>query len=956
VAQNSTASMSNYFSNIEVWDSNSAMAIGGNTLLNTQDQGASWSFTPVDNFNYIWALWDAAIVNETVGVVVGDKGLVLRTENKGISWERIPLFNGDERIMDLHFVDNIGYMVGRYDDENDIVRRFLYTSTDLGQTWQIVPSNISGLGGFNPQFNVYFTTPTKGFLRVNSDIYTTLDGGITWTEFLEAPAGLNVSTMRFLSPTLGFAKGPTGGPVYKTIDGGATWEPLNFTESATLFEVTDEKIYYVVYSDEIRVANHDGSNETSTVFPQVGYATEIEFLDNNVGYYSVRKSQALSSGGRFVYKTTDGGISWEIIDHLGTNESISNSYNFLKKTQSDTYVLSLLNSYPGDSQTYVTHSYDDGASWQVTKTYDTAGFILYANDDFISHIRYADPNNSGGGAIVSRSFDNGQTWQDDPIISGAESSYIDYWHQMTENEVWFNIGNDIKFSSDSGQTWSVITPPAGIVSFRSQFVTTEIAYLYGRNPSDVPVVFKTDDRGVTWTELFTLTNDTFTYGYDSFDFSDPERIIVHPYYPGDNIYLYNNTTDILTAVPTTDYINKIYSTDANSFIVYTNNDGLRYTNNNGADFMQLKLSGGGTGNPPIYVEDSETFILFSYEYMERLNLGAPEAPDYLNGPVNTNLATTSHYIVPASINGDTEWELVSGGNLVLNPDQERFRASVQWTSPGVHTLRARYTTELGNSMYSDIQVTVNNVVDNEPPNVIVNNFTVALNEDGVAIISTDDIDNGTTDNITPVELLIFELDTYSFNCNTIGENIVQFTATDLSGNSATAEAIVTVVDNLPPNVLTENITVDLEGNASVSINPEDVDNGSTDNCESISLTLDIDTFTEVGTYTVLLSATDGNDNTANETAVVEVIDSVLGVTDFNQQDVVLFPNPTTGALTIETNLHFTEILLYDVSGRLVKSMMFHNQLEFSTLSPGIYFLELKADTDATSRTFKFVKI
>jgi hypothetical protein len=119
--------------------------------------------------------------------------------------------------------------------------------------------------------------------------------------------------------------------------------------------------------------------------------------------------------------------------------------------------------------------------------------------------------------------------------------------------------------------------------------------------------------------------------------------------------------------------------------------------------------------------------------------------------------------------------------------------------------------------------------------------------------------------------------TPSIEVNSSGNYTV--TLTGANGCSATSQSItVTVEDILPPTVITQNITVNLNAAGTVTILPSQVNNGSSDNC-SIPLTgysLSKTEFTcaEIGANTVILTVTDANGNQATATAVVTVSDNI----------------------------------------------------------------------------------
>ncbi|HSP82793.1 MAG TPA: hypothetical protein VLN72_03590, partial [Gillisia sp.] len=179
----------------------------------------------------------------------------------------------------------------------------------------------------------------------------------------------------------------------------------------------------------------------------------------------------------------------------------------------------------------------------------------------------------------------------------------------------------------------------------------------------------------------------------------------------------------------------------------------------------------------------------------------------------------------------------------------------------------------------------------------IGTLTVQLDENGLAAITVDDIDNGSTDNC---EIENRVLDITSFDCSNIGTPVeVTLTVTDVNGNSETGTAMVTVEDNISPVVTTVGtLTVQLDENGQATITVDEIDNGSTDNCEIATRELDITGFdcSNVGTpVEVTLTVTDVNGNSETGTAMVTVEDNVSPVAIAKDITVQLDAN---GAATI----------------------------------------------------------
>ncbi|NNC82988.1 MAG: HYR domain-containing protein, partial [Flavobacteriales bacterium] len=111
---------------------------------------------------------------------------------------------------------------------------------------------------------------------------------------------------------------------------------------------------------------------------------------------------------------------------------------------------------------------------------------------------------------------------------------------------------------------------------------------------------------------------------------------------------------------------------------------------------------------------------------------------------------------------------------------------------------------------------------------------------------------------------------------------VALTVTDGSGNSETCSFHVSVEDDMAPVAQCQDLTIYLDENGAALLTPAMVDAGSTDNCTSDALDLNLDQQSfdcshVNATNEVTLTVTDATGNSNTCTALIEVIDSIAPV-------------------------------------------------------------------------------
>lgn len=210
--------------------------------------------------------------------------------------------------------------------------------------------------------------------------------------------------------------------------------------------------------------------------------------------------------------------------------------------------------------------------------------------------------------------------------------------------------------------------------------------------------------------------------------------------------------------------------------------------------------------------------------------------------------------------------------------------------PGVSAVELTATDGMGNTASCTVEITY---VDNILPDALCQDVTVELNAQGTVSITAADINNGSFDNCG-IESLT--LDLTSFNCDHVGANTVTLTVVDVNQNESTCSATVTVEDNIAPTALCQDFTLYLNALGEWAALPEDIDNGSFDNCGIASLELDISNFTceDVGENAVVLTVTDDSGNMSTCSATITVADVV--VPEANCMDITVTLDATGNAI------------------------------------------------------------
>lgn len=203
-------------------------------ILKTTNGGVSFAeqyrFTGTDSMSF--GFRSVAFNNNNLGWAGSTSGLLLKTTNSGVTWQRVDtlIFPRPIGLCDMSVAgDSVFYGSGRLNGPTNIIK-----STNAGLTFE----NIDMGAYTNYQVGVYFFSKDSGFVAGRSNIITegavvcfTSDGGNTWVKryrsFIQSEHAWNIT---FVNRQVGYAtieKFISGsGNVIKTTNGGVTWERL----------------------------------------------------------------------------------------------------------------------------------------------------------------------------------------------------------------------------------------------------------------------------------------------------------------------------------------------------------------------------------------------------------------------------------------------------------------------------------------------------------------------------------------------------------------------------------------------------------------------------------------------------------------------------------------------------------------------------------------------------------
>ena len=313
------------------------------------------------------------------------------------------------------------------------------------------------------------------------------------------------------------------GGLWKTVNNGTTWEPIFDSEgsysigclaldpnnSSTIWVGTGENNSQrsVAFGDGVYRSDDGGQSWTNVGLEQSEHIGDIVIdpRDSNVVYVAAQGPLWAPGGDRGLYKTTDGGATWErvldISEDTGINEVLMDPRDpdvlYASAYQRRRHIWTLIN---GGPESGIYKSTDAGATWNEL----TGGLpevdmgrigmaISPANPDVIYAIVEAQRDEGG----VFKSTDRGESWNK---VSDYMSVSPQYYNELVADPVdvdtVYSMDTWLHRTVDGGKTWTKVGEKDKHVDNHAMWIDPDDTdhFVVGCDGG----VYFSWDRGATW--------------------------------------------------------------------------------------------------------------------------------------------------------------------------------------------------------------------------------------------------------------------------------------------------------------------------------------------------------------------------------------------------------------------------------------------------------------------------
>jgi photosystem II stability/assembly factor-like uncharacterized protein len=479
-----SAGTNDNFNSVNMINEDTILISSSNKLLSSYDGGSNWQSYNITGYSVNKTFF----INSKVGHAACNSGKIIKTIDGGLNWyvtESVNTTPSD--FFTIYFINSeVGFATREH---NDILK-----TTNGGESW------VENMNTSDAIYSFYFFDELNGYISGEYGvIFKTTDGGTSW-EWVGFQSGridgTTIYAIHFIDNNIGFAVGLRG-RILKTIDGGNSWVSYapTYNDIKHLDFVSNDFTYALVGNTFFKSINR--GYKWSNLGPPIENVKtqQFDFINDSTGFAIIGGSIGTSGNSGSVYKTIDGGISW--------NKTHS-SYEILYE---DLYCIDFVNQDTG----FVSGGYNfdaifrtinGGIDWEMVANI-SCGQIQFLN----SKVGYA--RNVGNlYNRIYKTIDGGTTWTSTFEIDED----INCFHFIDEDHGYFVGDNSLMYkTTDGGDTWQELDIPYEYYEF-VRFYTYNVGYILDEEGR----LYKTENGGNTWERL------DYYYGINSIEFSNDD--------------------------------------------------------------------------------------------------------------------------------------------------------------------------------------------------------------------------------------------------------------------------------------------------------------------------------------------------------------------------------------------------------------------------------------------------
>ena len=294
--------------NLSVLDENNCWISGGPTakylysVYNTTNSGESWNFTKINEYEDDF--YSMAFLNIDTGFIMGRinyPGQILRTTDRGTSWQVIRDSTYFWRRSDIRFRDNSLYTIKDYQ-----IHRFDYD----GNLIDTIPRPF-GLPGHPEVYDFFLIGDSTIYMISGNSLYKSSNNGRNWTYLIQYFYQTEYTDCYFYSEDYGFFVGynsvilrTTGTNLLEELYTGNPEPDLVFNGVT----MSDFYTVHIVGNDGIIYTSTDGGDTWKLIESGVtSDLNQIEFANDKTGW--------IAGDNGVILKTTTGGTNWENVNN-----------------------------------------------------------------------------------------------------------------------------------------------------------------------------------------------------------------------------------------------------------------------------------------------------------------------------------------------------------------------------------------------------------------------------------------------------------------------------------------------------------------------------------------------------------------------------------------------------------------------------------------------------------------